>query len=131
MDSKYKRTSSVENFFSMMLTKANMAKGVFFGNLPAKINRSWDTMVLVDMNSMKDFDSHVSGSVNIFLYAKAEGEISEKPIKKLYQMESLLDNAIESSSDEHYVIRANWRDGGYDQSRNFYYNIVNVSVIVK
>lgn len=131
MESEYKRTSRIENFFSMMLAKANIAKGVFFGNLPAKINRSWDTMILVDVNSMKDYDSHEVGSVNVFLYAKAEGEISEKPIKKLYQMESSLDNAIESSSDEHYAIRANWRDGGYDQASNFYYNIVNVSVIVK
>lgn len=131
MESEYKRTSRIENFFSMMLAKANIAKGIFFGNLPAKINRSWDTMILVDVNSMKDYDSHETGSVNVFLYAKAEGENSEKPIKKLYQMESSLDNAIESSSDEHYAIRANWRDGGYDQARNFYYNIVNVSVIVK
>ena len=55
MDSKYKTTSKVENFFSMLLTKAAISDNLFIGNMPATVESNWKEMVLVDVLSMKDY----------------------------------------------------------------------------
>ena len=49
MDSKYKTTSKVENFFSMLLTKAAISDNLFIGNVPATVESNWKEMVLVDV----------------------------------------------------------------------------------
>ena len=49
----------------------------------------------------------------------------------LDSMEEALDKAVKEAQDNNYVIDENWRDSGYDNDRNFHYNIVNVSVLVR
>lgn len=71
MDSKYKTTSKVENFFSMLLTKAAISDNLFIGNMPATVESNWKEMVLVDVLSMKDYGAYAKGSANVFLYAKS------------------------------------------------------------
>ena len=65
------------------------------------------------------------------LYAKSVDSHGTKPVKELYKMELALDKAIESCKDTHYVIDVNFRDADYDQNRNYYYNVINIEVIIR
>lgn len=131
MGNIYKTTSRVENFFSMLLTKAGISDNIFIGNIPAAVDSSWKDMMLVDVLSLKDYGAYAKGSANIFLYAKSVDSHGTKPVKELYKMEIALDKAIESCNDDHYVIEVNFRDADYDQNRNYYYNVYNVQVIIR
>lgn len=127
----YRTTSRTENFFSMLLTKAGISDNLFIGNMPATVDSSWKDMVLVDVLSIKDYGAYAKGSANIFLYAKSVDSHGTKPVKKLYKMETALDKAIESCNDAHYVVDVNFRDADYDQNRNYYYNVINISMTIK
>lgn len=131
MDSIYKMTSQVENFFSMLLTKAGISKNLFIGSMPATVDRDWKDMVLVDVLSMRDYDAYAQGSANVFLYAKSMNSRGTKPVKALYKMELALDRAIKKCNDRHYAIDVNFRDADYDQNRNYYYNVINIQVTIK
>lgn len=127
----YRTTSRVENFFSMLLTKAAVSGNLFIGSLPATVDSSWKDMILVDVLSIKERGGYARGSANIFLYAKSVDSYGTKPLKKLYGMELALEKAIDSCNDRHYSIEVNTRDSDYDQNRNYYYNVVNVNITVR
>lgn len=131
MDKAYQRISRIENFFSILLTKARVTDNLCIGNLPAAIDSGWKTMVLVDVISPRDLDSHAEGTVNVFLYAKSTDSKGTKPVKVLNKMEEILDKTINENYDPHYVLRTNWRDADYDKTRNYYYNVVNIGITIK
>ena len=131
MENKYKNISMIENFFSMLLTNKGISDNIFVGTLPSTIATSWNNMVYVDTNSIYDLDSHGYGSVNIYLYAKPITDLSKKNVKVLNAMENALESTIESYSNNHYTIQYNWRDAGYDSTRNFHFDIINFSVLIK
>lgn len=131
MDNIYKTQSQVENFFSMLLTKAGISKNLFIGSMPATVDSGWKDIVLVDVLSMRDYDAYAQGSANVFLYAKSVDSRGTKPVKALYEMELALDKAIKECNDKHYVIDINFRDADYDQNRNYYYNVINIGITVR
>lgn len=114
----------------MLLTKADISKNLFIGNLPAAMESGWSDMILVDVMPVRDYDAYARGSVNIFLYAKATDSLSRKPVKKLNDMETALDKAIRECQNANYSININFRDSGYDQNRNYYYNVTNLQITV-
>lgn len=133
MDNKAKRISRIENFFSMLLTKKGISSHIFVGDdgLPPTTHESWDDFVLVDVNQQTDYGPFSKGSASIYLYARPKGSGPTKNVALLESMEGALDEVLDNSNDEHYVISENWRNAGYDQDRNFHYNVVNVSVTVR
>ena len=98
MNNTYKTISRAENFFSMLLTKANISDNLFIGNMPATIENSWKDMILVDVISVNEYNAYAKGSANVFLYAKSVDSRGTKPVKELYKMELALDKAIGTMS---------------------------------
>lgn len=133
MEQQYKRISQLENYLSTVLAGAKVSSNIFVGQeLPATINSEWEDMVLVDCNSQTDWGSHTHGSVNIILFARPRGAKLVKNVKLLDKMESKLDGAIGDASDGHFVINGvNWRDHGYNTTRNLHFVVVNIKVVVK
>lgn len=115
----------------MLLTGKGISDHIFVGDLPPTTGRSWQNMVLVDVNRQTDYGSHSSGSASIYLYARPKGTGPVKNVAMLDSMEEALDKAVKEAQVNNYVIDENWRDSGYDNDRNFHYNIVNVSVLVR
>lgn len=132
-----RRVSRIENFFSMLITQANITDKttVFVGELPPTTKTTWESMVLVDVNRQTDYDAYADCSATIYLYARPTGEGPTKNVKLLDTMEKALDAAIANSSEAYfnwnYVLQVNWRDSDYDSTRNFHYDVVNVSVFIK
>ena len=127
----YKTTSKLLNFFSMLLTKSGISENLFIGNLPATVDSSWKDMILVDVLAIRDYGAYAKGQANIFLYCKSIDSYGTKPVASLYKMELALDKAIKSCNDRHYSIEVNTRDSDYDQNRNYYFNVINISITVR
>lgn len=132
MKEEYQRLSRIENFFSMLLTNKGISDNIFVGDeLPAALDKDWDTMVLIEVARMTAYNAFTQGSANVYLFARPTDTSLRKPTHVLDEMEEALNNAIVSSHNDHYAVKLNWRDTGYDSQRNLYYNIVNVGMVSK
>lgn len=130
LDRKERRMSRIENFFSKLLTKKGISDNIFVGEPPIATKTDWQSFVVVDVNQQADNGAYSTGSASIYLYARPKGELAKKNVALLDKMEEALDNAIADCHDGTHTIYEQWRDAGYDSSRLFHYNIVNVRVIV-
>ena len=124
--------SHIENFFSKLLAKAAVSKNVFIGELPPTTGKDWGDFVLVDVGKQTPNGACSIGYANIYLYARpASGTTLRKNVKALSKMEDALDKAITASKDSEYVLQELYRDSGFDTTRQFHYNMIGVSVIVR
>lgn len=128
---KKKRIAYIENFFSKLLTAADVSDNIFVGTLPLTTDSEWEDMVCVEVQKMTDYDAYSVGSVLIYLYARPTGTPTRKNVSRLNNMENALSAAIEGSNDGYYIIEEQWRACDYDDGRNFHYNVISVSVTVR
>ena len=126
-----RRLSRIENFFSMLLANKGLSKNVFVGELPPTTYKEWDDFVNVDVGQQRDYGGYSSGYANIYLYARPKGTPLRKNVKLLDKMEGILDKIIDESRDANYTISVLYRDSGYDSNRQFHFQIISVSVIVR
>lgn len=126
-----RRISRIENFFSMLLTQGKVSENIFVGELPPTTGKDWQDFVNVDVGQQQDYGAYSSGYANIYLYARPKGTPLRKNVKQLDKMEEILDGLIEKSNDKDYVIQELYRDSGYDSNRQFHFQMVSVSVLVK
>lgn len=127
----YKRLSRIENFFSMLLAQKKLSDNIIVGELPPTTSKEWDDFVNVNVGQQEDMGAYSTGYANIYLYARPKGYPLKKNVKDLDRMEGILDEIIENSNNEHYVIQELYRDSGYDSNRQFHFDIIAVSVIVR
>lgn len=128
---KESRVSYIEDYFSRLLTAAELSDNIFAGTLPLTTDSEWEDMVLIEVNKMTDYEAYTQGSVSIYLYARPTGTPAVKNVNLLNKMEKKLDAAIADAVDDNYIISEQWRDSDYDDDRNFHYDVVNVSVMTR
>lgn len=126
-----RRLSKIENFFSMLLANKGLSKNIFVGELPPITYKEWDDFVNVDVGQQREHGGYSSGYVNIYLYARPKGTPLRKNVKLLDKMEGILDKIIDESRDTNYTISTLYRDSGYDSNRQFHFQMISVSVIVR
>lgn len=126
-----RRLSQIENFFSMLLANKGLSKNIFVGDLPPTTYKEWNDFVNVDVGQQRDYGGYSSGYANIYLYARPKGTPLRKNVKLLDKMEGILDKIIDESKDANYTISTLYRDSGYDSNRQFHFQIISVSVIVR
>lgn len=126
-----RRLSRIENFFSMLLTKGKISDNIFVGELPPTTSKNWDDFVNVDVGQQREHGGYSSGYANIYLYARPKGIPLRKNVKLLDKMEGILDDVIKNSNNKDYTIQVLYRDSGYDSNRQFHFQIISVSVIVR
>lgn len=126
-----RRLSRIENFFSMLLANKGISKNIFVGELPPTTYKEWNDFVNVDVGQQRDYGGYSSGYANIYLYARPKGDPLRKNVKLLEKMECVLDKIIDESKDANYTISTLYRDSGYDSNRQFHFQMISVSVIVR
>lgn len=126
----YARVSKVENFMNMLLTRYKVSKHIFISSLPVTIRSGWEDMVLVDVGKGNDMNAYTSFWVNVYLYGKPQGDLQQKNVKVIDAMEEAVGRAIAECNDDHYHPVINWRDADYDATRNFHFNVVNLTITV-
>ena len=126
-----RRLSRIENFFSILLADNGLSKNIFVGELPPTTNKEWNDFVNVDVGQQRDYGGYSSGYANIYLYARPKGTPLRKNVKLLDKMEGIIDKIIDESRDANYTISTLYRDSGYDSNRQFHFQMISVSVIVR
>ena len=126
-----RRLSRIENFFYMLLADKGLSKNIFVGELPPTTHKEWNDFVNVDVCQQRDYGGYSSGYANIYLYARPKGTPLRKNVKLLDKMEGILDKIIDESRDANYTISTLYRDSGYDSNRQFHFQMISVSVIVR
>lgn len=129
-EDKYKHIARVENFLSMMLTKAGISDHVFIRKLPSTLDSSWTDMILVDVLPFEDKDSHATGSANIFLYVKDEGSL-RTIFSRLEEMDAEFDAIINANYNKHYVVQLSKNYQDYDSDLQYYCNVKNIEITVR
>lgn len=81
MNDLYKTGSMIENFLSMLLTKAKISSIISFDETPLTISSDSTDMIVVDVLSVNDYGGEAKCSANIFLYAKSTDSLGSKPVK--------------------------------------------------
>lgn len=132
MNDLYKTGSMIENFLSMLLTKAKISSIISFDETPLTISSDSTDMIVVDVLSVNDYGGEAKCSANIFLYAKSTDSSGSKPVKKLFDMEKTLFSAIDQSDDKHFVITSRELIGKESKSSgNFYCNVYNIGITIR
>lgn len=126
-----RRLSRIENFFSMLLANKGLSDNIIIGELPPTTSKDWENFVNVDVGRQTDKGAYSSGYVNIYLYVRPIGSPPRKNVKMLDRMEGILDKIIEGSKDKDYTLMEFYRDSGYDTNRQFHFDMICISVIVK
>ena len=127
---KYGRVSRVENFVYRLVKGAGLSSNVFVSTLPVTIKSEWADMVLIDVGKGDNLNAYRRFSVNVYLYAKGQGDLQTKNVNVIDAMEEKLLQAIQDCSDNHYHPNINWSDSDYDSTRNLHFNVVNLTVKV-
>ena len=126
----YGRVSRVENFVYRLVKGAGLSSNVFVSTLPVTIKSEWANMVLIDVGKGDNLNAYRRFSVNVYLYAKGQGDLQTKNVNVIDAMEEKLLQAIQDCSDNHYHPNINWSDSDYDSTRNLHFNVVNLTVKV-
>ena len=126
----YGRVSRVENFVYRLVKGAELSSNVFVSTLPVTIKSEWANMVLIDVGKGDNLNAYRRFSVNVYLYAKGQGDLQTKNVNVIDAMEEKLLQAVSDSKDNNYTPTVNWSDSDYDSTRNLHFNVVNLTVKV-
>ena len=126
----YGRVSRVENFVYRLVKGAGLSSNVFVSTLPVTIKSEWADMVLIDVGKGDNLNAYRRYSVNVYLYAKGQGDLQTKNVNVIDAMEEKLLQAVSDSKDNNYTPTVNWSDSDYDSTRNLHFNVVNLTVKV-
>ena len=126
----YGRVSRVENFVYRLVNGAKLSSNVFVSTLPVTIKSEWANMVLIDVGKGDNLNAYRRFSVNVYLYAKGQGDLQTKNVNVIDAMEEKLLQAVSGSRDNNYTPTVNWSDSDYDSTRNLHFNVVNLTVKV-
>ena len=126
----YGRVSRVENFVYRLVKGAGLSSNVFVSTLPVTIKSEWADMVLIDVGKGDNLNAYRRFSVNVYLYAKGQGDLQTKNVNVIDAMEEKLLQAVSDSKDNNYTPTVNWSDSDYDSTRNLHFNVVNLTVKV-
>ena len=126
----YGRVSRVENFVYRLVKGAGLSSNVFVSTLPVTIKSEWANMVLIDVGKGDNLNAYRRFSVNVYLYAKGQGDLQTKTVNVIDAMEEKLLQAVSDSKDNNYTPTVNWSDSDYDSTRNLHFNVVNLTVKV-
>lgn len=125
----YGRVSRVEDFIYRLVKGVGISDNIFVSTLPVTIKSTWANMVLVDVGKGDNLNAYRKFSVNVYLYAKGQGDLQTKNVKVIDAMEQKLLDAVANSNDENYKPSVNWSDSDYDSTRNLHFNVVNLTVL--
>ena len=126
----YGRVSRVENFVYRLVKGAGLSLNVFVSTLPVTIKSEWSDMVLIDVGKGDNLNAYRRFSVNVYLYAKGQGDLQTKNVNVIDAMEEKLLQAVSGSKDNNYTPTVNWSYSDYGAPRDLHFNVVNLTVKV-
>lgn len=132
MDSNKINISKIETFLYEKIDNV-VSKNTFVGSkVPDKtaIPTDWNDIVLIDIpNGVRDFDAYGKGTVLVYLFARPM-ESGRKNVAVLSKMETALNEVIESSDNDTYLLKRRLTFTGYDINIDWHYNVIEITLTI-
>jgi hypothetical protein len=132
MDSNKINISKIETFLNEKIDNV-VSKNTFVGSkLPDKtaIPTDWKDIVLIDIpNGVRDFDAYGKGTALVYLFARPM-ESGRKNVAVLSRMEQALNEVIESSYNDTYLLKRRMTFTGYDANIDWHYNVIEITISI-
>lgn len=132
MDSNKINISKIETFLYEKIDNV-VSKNTFVGSkVPDKtaIPTDWNDIVLIDTpNGVRDFDAYGKGTVLVYLFARPM-ESGRKNVAVLSKMEASLNEVINTSSNDTYLLKRRLTFTGYDMNIDWHYNVIEITLTI-
>lgn len=132
MDSNKINISKIESFLYEKIDNV-VSKNTFVGSkVPDKtaIPTDWNDIVLIDIpNGVRDFDAYGRGTVLVYLFARPM-ESGRKNVAVLSKMEARLNEVINTSSNDTYLLKRRLTFTGYDMNIDWHYNVIEITLTI-
>lgn len=132
MDSNKINISKIESFLYEKIDNV-VSKNTFVGSkVPDKtaIPTDWNDIVLIDIpNGVRDFDAYGKGTVLVYLFARPQ-ESGRKNVAILSKMEASLNEVINTSSNDTYLLKRRLTFTGYDMNIDWHYNVIEITLTI-
>jgi hypothetical protein len=132
MDSNKINISKIETFLYEKIDNV-VSKNTFVGSkVPDKtaIPTDWNDIVLIDIpNGVRDFDAYGQGTVLVSLFARPM-ESGRKNVAVLSKMEASLNEVINTSSNDTYLLKRRLTFTGYDMNIDWHYNVIEITLTI-
>lgn len=129
MDKGNLNISKIETYLHSIIDNV-VSNNTYVGTPPETIKEEWQDMCVIDLGpNIKDNNAYGKGVVLVWLYARPLAN-GAKNVAKMSELETKLDEVIESAHDSTYRInrRATYTD--YDSARKWHCNIVELNLII-
>lgn len=132
MDSNKINISKIETFLYEKIDNV-VSKNTFVGSkVPDKtaIPTDWNDIVLIDIpNGVRDFDAYGKGTVLVYMFARPQ-ESGRKNVAVLSKMEARLNEVINTSSNDTYLLKRRLTFTGYDMNIDWHYNVIEITLTI-
>jgi hypothetical protein len=107
-----------------------VSDNTYVGTPPETLKESWSDMCVIDTGgSIKDMNAYGKGVVFVWLYARPLAN-GAKNVAKMSEMETKLNEVIESAHDSTYRINRKATYTDYDSQRKWHCNIVELNLTI-
>ena len=132
MDINKINISKIEAFLYEKIDNV-VSKNTFVGSkVPDKtaIPTDWNDIVLIDIpNGVRDFDAYGKGTVLVYMFARPQ-ESGRKNVAVLSKMEARLNEVINTSSNDTYLLKRRLTFTGYDTNIDWHYNVIEITLTI-
>lgn len=132
MDINKINISKIESFLYEKIDNV-VSKNTFVGSkVPDKtaIPTDWNDIALIDIpNGVRDFDAYGKGTALVYLFARPQ-ESGRKNVAILSKMEARLNEVINTSSNDTYLLKRRLTFTGYDMNIDWHYNVIEITLTI-
>lgn len=129
MDCKVINISKIETYLYSIIDNI-VSNNTYVGTPPETIKEDWQDMCVINLGaSISDMDAYGKGVVLVWLYARPLAN-GAKNVAKMSEMETKLNEVIESAHDSTYRINRKATYTDYDSQRKWHCNIVELNLTI-
>jgi hypothetical protein len=129
MDCKAINISKIETYLYSIIDNI-VSNNTYVGTPPETIKDDWQDMCVINLGaSISDMDAYGKGVVLVWLYARPLAN-GAKNVAKMSEMETKLNEVIESAHDSTYRINRKATYTDYDSQRKWHCNIVELNLTI-
>lgn len=121
--------SKIETYLHSIIDNI-VSENTYVGTPPETLKETWQDLCVIDLGSaIRDMDACGKGVVLVWLYARPLAN-GAKNVAKMSEMETKLNEVIESAHNSTYRLnrRATYTD--YDSQRKWHCNIVELNLTI-
>lgn len=129
MDCKAINISKIETYLYSIIDNI-VSNNTYVGTPPETIKEDWQDMCVINLGaSISDMDAYGKGVVLVWLYARPLAN-GAKNVAKMSEMETKLNEVIESAHDSTYRINRKATYTDYDSQRKWHCNIIELNLTI-